>query len=52
MESSRASASAAQPRSTVDVGSPEWATERWKLKVEAEARKRLKANIQDVGAER
>jgi hypothetical protein len=34
------------------AGRPEWATERWKLQVEAEARSRLKRLIRNVGSER
>jgi hypothetical protein len=31
---------------------PEWKTERWMLRVEAEARSRLKKSIRQVGSER
>lgn len=31
---------------------PEWTTERWKLQVEAEARRRLKKIIRDAGSKR
>lgn len=31
---------------------PEWATERWKQRVEAEARRLLKREVRDVGAAR
>lgn len=31
---------------------PEWMTERWKHRVEAEARGRLKREVQDVGSHR
>lgn len=32
------------------AGPPEWATARWKQRVEAEARSRLKREVRDVGA--
>lgn len=38
-------------RATARSGGPEWATERWKLEVEAEARGRLKKNIRDIGSQ-
>jgi len=31
---------------------PEWATESWKHRVEAEARKRLKHRVRDLGTDR
>lgn len=31
---------------------PEWTTQRWRLQVEAEARRRLKKSIQGLGSER
>jgi hypothetical protein len=37
---------------TASAGGPEWMTERWELQVEAEARKRLKRSIRNIGAER
>lgn len=38
--------------SGVGTNRPEWATERWKLQVEAEARNRLKKIIRDFGSKR
>ncbi len=42
----------AQSGSGVGANRPEWATERWKLQVEAEARGRLKKIIRDFGSKR
>ena len=47
-----------QPSGTAESGAtasssrPEWTTERWKLQVEAEARRRLKKHMHGAGAER
>jgi hypothetical protein len=42
----------APERPTRHAGPPEWATARWKHRVEAEARSRLKREVRDVGAAR
>ena len=42
----------AQSGSGVGPNRPEWATERWKLQVEAEARSRMKKIIRDFGSKR
>jgi hypothetical protein len=49
---SAAVASSARSKRKQDGRAPEWATERWKHQVEAEARHRLKHEVRDVGAER
>jgi hypothetical protein len=49
---SQASRDTADSGARSSSGSPEWATERWKLEVEAEARSRLKKHLQGAGAKR
>lgn len=51
-ESSPARRRAAEASSTASPASPEWMTERWKLEVQAEARRRLKKSIQGVAGGR
>ena len=51
-ESSQASRGTAESGATATSSGPEWTTERWKLQVEAEARRRLKTHMQGAGAER
>jgi hypothetical protein len=48
LESTRVSSGTAPSDSRPDSDRPEWATERWKLQVEAEARGRLKRLIRGV----
>jgi hypothetical protein len=52
IESSQASLRTAGSGSTATRGTPEWTTQRWKLQVEAEARRRLKKNIRRASGER
>ena len=52
MVSSRASRGTAESGATASPSRPEWMTQRWKLQVEAEARRRLKKHIQSAGVER
>jgi hypothetical protein len=40
------------PKGKGGVAAPEWATEHWKHRVEAEARRRLKHEVHGVGAAR
>lgn len=42
----------ARSDSTVGPGGPEWKSERWKREVEAEAGRRLKRRIRDIGSRR
>ena len=42
----------AESGATASSSRPEWTTERWKLQVEAEARRRLKKHMHGAGAER
>ena len=42
----------AQSGLTMTPGGPEWKSERWKREVEAEARRRLKKNIREIGFKR
>lgn len=37
---------------TMTTGGPEWKSERWKRAVEAEARRRLKKQIREIGSKR
>jgi hypothetical protein len=37
---------------TMTPGGPEWKSERWKREVEAEARRRLKKQIREIGSKR
>ena len=43
---------AVQSGSTASSCGPEWKSERWKLQVQAEARRRLKDHIRDLGSKR
>jgi hypothetical protein len=52
IESSQASRGTAKSGATASRSRPEWTTERWKLQVEAEARRRLKKHMQGVGTDR
>jgi hypothetical protein len=50
LESTNTSGATGRPDSSPDPDRPEWATERWKVQVEAEARSRLKRLIRDLGS--
>jgi hypothetical protein len=52
IESSQASRMTAESGATTSSSRPEWTTQRWKLQVEAEARRRLKKHMQGLSAER
>jgi hypothetical protein len=52
IESSQTSRGTAESGAMASSSRPEWTTQRWKLQVEAEARRRLKKDMQGVGAER
>lgn len=52
VSSGQASRRRTRSSSTADPRGPEWKSERWKLRVEAEARSRLKKSIRSVGSER
>jgi hypothetical protein len=52
IEASHASRGTAESGATASSSRPEWTTQRWKLQVEAEARRRLKKHMHGVGAER
>jgi hypothetical protein len=49
--STSASSVTTQSGSSTGADRPEWATERWKVQVEAEARSRLKRRIRDLGSD-
>jgi hypothetical protein len=48
----RAGSATAHPSASVEAALPEWMSEAWKHRVEADARARLKKAIRGVGARR